>query len=211
MSLDKFRTGDGALTGAVLYTLTTPNPLWFRAELADAINSMCDPDNWTQEGTCTIDDAVQAAIRQARSFHTMIGQIVPYLTTDAPDNTLACDGTVYNRVDYPDLYAALDSVFIDDADHFHVPDLRGKTIIGVSGSYAMGATGGEAQHTLTTAEMPSHNHTTGNSASAVAVSPGELPVLVPNPLPAWTGSTGDSGAHNNMQPYVALKYCVVAR
>lgn len=141
----------------------------------------------------------------------MIGQIIPYLSADPPDNTLPCDGSSHLRVDYPDLYAVLDAAFKDDPDNFHVPDLRGRTIIGVSGSHAIGASGGEETHTLIAGEMPSHNHTTGNSLTSAAVMPGEGPVLVPNPLPAWTGSAGGDGAHNNMQPYVALRYAVIAR
>lgn len=47
------------------------------------------------------------------------------------------------------------------------PDLRGRFVYGAGGSYAVGATGGEETHTLTIAEMPSHNHggaTGGQSA-----------------------------------------------
>jgi microcystin-dependent protein len=154
----------------------------------------------------------------------MIGQIIPYITANPPDNCLVCDGAVYDRVDYPDLYAVLDSAFIVDADTFAVPDLRDKTIIGASATHALGDTGGEATHELSTAEIPAHSHTdtghqhaTGNSITLAAVMPGEGPVLTPNPIPAWTGSasanlsnTGGSEAHNNMQPYVALGYAVVA-
>jgi hypothetical protein len=39
------------------------------------------------------------------------------------------------------------------------PDLRDRFIIGAGTSYAVGATGGSANHTLTTSEMPSHTHT----------------------------------------------------
>lgn len=38
------------------------------------------------------------------------------------------------------------------------PDLRDRFIIGSGGSYALAATGGEAQHNLTINEMPIHNH-----------------------------------------------------
>lgn len=44
------------------------------------------------------------------------------------------------------------------------PDLRGQFVIGAGGSYSVGNTGGESEHTLTVDEMPSHNHTfTGKS------------------------------------------------
>ena len=47
------------------------------------------------------------------------------------------------------------------------PDLRGRFIIGASGTYAVAASGGSEDVTLTTAEMPAHSHTgtaTGNGA-----------------------------------------------
>jgi len=39
------------------------------------------------------------------------------------------------------------------------PDLRDRFVVGAGSSYSVGATGGENIHTLTVAEMPSHNHT----------------------------------------------------
>lgn len=37
--------------------------------------------------------------------------------------------------------------------------MQGRTIIGSGGDYSFGTTGGEANHTLTTTEMPTHTHT----------------------------------------------------
>lgn len=39
------------------------------------------------------------------------------------------------------------------------PDLRNQFVVGAGGTYDVGDTGGESQHTLTINEMPSHNHT----------------------------------------------------
>lgn len=222
---DKFRTQDTPLTGRVSYMLSMPDALWFISEVSDLLFDMVNPGNWERDGAVTIEQATNAATEMYMSFAPMIGQIAAYITSSPPSNCLPCDGATYNRVDYPDLYAALDAAFQVDADTFIVPDLRGKTVIGVSVDYAVNASGGEKEHTLTSGEMPAHTHTdtghlhtTGNSLSSLAVMPGEGPVLVPNPLPAWTGSasanlanTGGGSAHNNMQPYVALKYAVVAR
>ena len=47
------------------------------------------------------------------------------------------------------------------------PDLRGRFIIGASGTYAVAASGGSEDVTLTTGEMPAHSHSgtaTGNGA-----------------------------------------------
>lgn len=227
---DTYRTGNTPLTGRVSYLVNMPAALWFAAEVADALNDMCDSDGWTQSGTVTIDDAVQAAEIMVATFGPQIGAIYPYITSTVPDNCLACDGTTYNRVDYPNLYASLDSTFIVDADTFRTPDLRGRTLIGTgtgSGLTArsVGDSGGEETHALTSAEMPSHSHTdlghshieSAAAPNATTIGPGvPEPTAIPSISSTASGSanltsTGGDGAHNNMQPFLALNYCVVAR
>jgi microcystin-dependent protein len=62
-----------------------------------------------------------------------------------------------------------------------------------------------------------HTHLTGNSLPGLALAPGEEPVLVPNPIPGVTGTgnaaiqnTGGGGAHNNVQPTIALYAYILA-
>lgn len=155
----------------------------------------------------------------------MIGSVFPYITSSPPSNCLDCDGTTYNRVDYPDLYAALDGAFIIDSDTFNVPDLRGVFVLGVSGSHAIDSTGGSETHTLTVGEMPSHSHndlghlhteitalpnvtTIGPGAPQPTAIPGAGVTGISN---AVLDNTGGDQAHNNMPPFRALKYCVVAK
>lgn len=45
--------------------------------------------------------------------------------------------------------------------------IEGKFLLGSSSSYALGATGGSATHTLTIAETPSHDHTLQNHTHSV--------------------------------------------
>jgi len=84
----------------------------------------------------------------------------------------------------------------------------GRVIVGVGTSdqsFAAAATGGASTHTLTTAEMPSHNHQQsvangivgGSAMSAQANNTGGN-FAIPN----TTQNTGGGGAHNNLQPYV---------
>lgn len=108
---------------------------------------------------------------------------------------------------------------------FNVPDLRDRTLVGknTSGTFqALGKTGGAETHTLTTAEMPSHNHThyqwlmngagasgnhygfgyqsnTGslNSTASYSTS-GEVQF--------GNAATGGGGSHNNLQPYAVINY-----
>ena len=51
----------------------------------------------------------------------------------------------------------------DDDEHFNLPDMRGRVALGYGSGIGltvrnMGDDGGEETHTLTTAEMPTHNH-----------------------------------------------------
>jgi len=157
----------------------------------------------------TIQAYVDGLLYEAKN--PMIGMIFPLVTLDPPPNVLPCDGSTYLRADFPELFAVLDTPFIVDADHFTVPDLRGKTIIGAGGVYNNADTGGEESHTLDVSEMPSHSHTIPLTTTTLAVEPGEVTVLTPIPiLTANTGDTGGGGAHNNMQPFFALNYGIVA-
>lgn len=78
-----------------------------------------------------------------------------------------------------------------------------KFIIGAGNSYAVGATGGEATHTLTAAELPSHSHKIPGGWLAAAG--GAVAVTSPAVVAGTSdsGSTGGGAAHNNLPPYVA--------
>jgi len=160
-----------------------------------------------------------------------LGVVIPYMTADPPPFTIPCDGATYNRVDYPNLYAVLDPVFIIDADTFKTPLLPGRTIIGAgeaeSGTtYTVGQEVGEEFHALTADENATHSHTDSGhfhtyqppGITGLAVAPGELPVTLPNIIPGLTGSasaniqsSGASEPHENRQPSTALKFAVYAR
>ncbi len=108
------------------------------------------------------------------------------------------------------------------------------------GDFVFADEGGEVEHIVSVAEMPFHSHTNaphthtdaGHShvysppgTSIPVVAPGEVPVTAINLLPGITGtgyasliaasididSTGESEPHNNMPPYIALKWIIVAK
>lgn len=81
-------------------------------------------------------------------------------------------------------------------------------------TYSNGATGGEASHTLTESEMPSHSHRlngweviisqNGNTGNA-GLSSGTLVHPERQDSQArYTQTTGSGQAHNNMPPYMAV-------
>lgn len=95
-----------------------------------------------------------------------------------------------------------------------VRQAEGLTLVSAGGKYPLNSTGGEATHTLTTAEMPSHQHqmVNGNSGgydysawtkSSVVLHDAGAFGYAGN---ANTSYAGGSAAHNNMMPYKAA-YC----
>lgn len=73
-----------------------------------------------------------------------------------PTNWMLADGRLLARNAYPDLADALGVAA--GANNFNIPDYRNRFIYGATDPTAQGATGGEATHVTTVAEMPSHNH-----------------------------------------------------
>lgn len=141
----------------------------------------------------------------------LVGTIFPHVCASIPAGALACDGASYQRVDYPALYAALDAAFITDADNFVVPDLSGRFPLGVSAGHVIASTGGSETHTLTNSEMPVHSHTYGKPEIPTLVfAPGEVPVATLDIFPDVTGNTGGGQAHNNMPPFMAVRWAIWA-
>lgn len=167
-----------------------------------------------------------------------VGLILPFGSATPPDGYLACDGGSYSTTDYPELFAALGYLWGGSGGAFNVPNLQDNTVVGSGGSYAAADTGGSATVTLTTAEMPAHSHIadaptvidpTHSHAESAAIptaitigagipAPSALP-SISSTAPALTGisvlapninSTGGDGAHDNMQPFLAVPYIIYA-
>lgn len=85
---------------------------------------------------------------------------------------------------------------------------EGQVHVSAGSNYEIGDTGGEATHTLTVTEMPSHNHSTGypsSNESSSGYAAGSL--FSGRILVTGAGATGNQGggqAHNNMQPYIVV-------
>jgi microcystin-dependent protein len=186
---------------------------------------------WNVAGNAPTDsdwDEIEHAISQMEDeiMRGIIGMLLPHALASVSNlDVLACDGASYLRVDYPELYAAIDPVFHIDADNFSVPDLREKFPIGTGGGLSMGDTGGESEHTLSVSEMPTHSHTNApHSHSEIIAVPSladlgtGVPVPSATPLAGVTGfssvvidNAGGGNPHNNLPPYVAVAWVIVAR
>ncbi|WP_249692847.1 tail fiber protein [Stappia sp. WLB 29] len=105
--------------------------------------------------------------------------------------------------------------------NFALPDLRGRVPVHVGSGFTLGQHAGEASHTLTTPEMPEHNHLPMASGTAVDTNTptsnylGNNLGLLYGPLansgtmsPSSLSNVGGSQAHQNMQPFLTLNFCI---
>ncbi len=166
-------------------------------------------------------DTLNTYIRNSSSWLRMggvpAGTVIAWPNGSAPSGYLICDGTVYPNTTYPELSAVLGVTYGGSSGtSFGVPDLRGRAIVGVDGgtgrvssNNALGNAAGAQSHTLTIAEMPSHNHQyVPTPQSGVAAATGSNWGITAPTSGAFTTSTGGGGAHNNMQPYMVLNYAI---
>ena len=124
----------------------------------------------------------------SESSGAVVGSIQMYGGATAPTGWLLCDGSAVSRTTYAKLFEVLGTAYGegDGSTTFNVPNFSGRFPIGSAtttpqtntascgfnggnqpysynssgglGWFNLGEYGGEARHTLTTAEMPSHKH-----------------------------------------------------
>jgi len=218
-----YLTPDTIPADTICRVLFIPNSQEFLANVTGALQLLTFPDSFVEYGLLTPDQTAQAYVPMFDQFCfnqgacRVIGEIIAYAGPTSPDaRWLFCDGSSLLRVDYPDLFGTIGTIYgAVDSTHFNLPDLRGRTVVG-SGSgpgltpRAEGDSFGEETHVLTVGELAAHTHTTGNSAVLGTSAPPPFDALGPNPLTAFTGSTGNNDPHNNIQPSLAIAYLIVA-
>lgn len=164
-----------------------------------------------------------------------MGSIMAFGFDFAPRGWYQCNGQLISIAQNTALFSLLGTYYGGDGvNTFALPDLRGHTAIGIgqgkgTSNYVIGQQAGEETHTLTTYEMPQHNHlmtasadgptqatAQGASLGSQGRTGGTMPVVYANgitaPVPMASATTpmGGSQAHNNMQPYLAVNYCIAA-
>jgi len=103
------------------------------------------------------------------------GIVVPWGSASIPSGFLLCNGQSVSTTTYAALFAVIAYTYGGSGANFNVPDLRDRTIVGVSSAnskalaQSIGAntvtptgniTGSTGATTLTTAQIASHTHTT---------------------------------------------------
>lgn len=132
----------------------------------------------------------------ANPFNVPLGTVLDYTGTVAPNSNFAlANGQAISRTTYAAYFALVGTTFGpgDGSTTFNIPDLSNRVVAGLQmggsaritvagGNFdgnALGAAGGAQNHTLTTAQIPSHSHTGTTDGSTVS------------------GTTASSGSHDH--------------
>ena len=104
---------------------------------------------------------------------------------------------------------AIPSGFVLCDGNNSTPNLSGKFVVGYdasNGDYDVGDTGGSESVTLTTSQIPSHNHTINYGNTPAGGSRSAALYTSDNQGTQSINSTGGGGSHENRPPYYALCY-----
>jgi len=182
----------------------------------DALNEML----WCFMGACTVQT---------------VGMIAMWILSSTPSRWLRLNGQAVSRTAYADLFALYGTTFGvgDGTTTFNLPDLRDFSPYGVGALIAVaGQTTGTVNETLTTAQLPAHNHAVTDPGHAHLQQRDASPAYVnasagaraaylqgsttstarvttdSNTTGISTQNAGGGNAHNNVHPVSGVHYIV---
>ena len=134
-----------------------------------------------------------------------VGSIIAFGGSKPPTGWLLCNG---QSIASGDQFKELRTVVGGD----RVPDLHDRFILGSGNFSQVGKKGGEATHTLSNSEMPSHTHNVTYYYIGLHRH-GDYSESLLNIKNSWpdtseTSSAGGGQPHNNMPPYYKLTYII---
>ena len=158
-----------------------------------------------------------------------IGEVRIFGGNFAPAGWMSCEGQLIPISENDALFTLLGTTYGGDGEEtFALPDLRGRVPMhngqgpGISQSYQLGEQGGVEEVTLTTNQIPVHNHAwvvsgdQGQGTSPTDQMLGANPTISifrpgagTAPLNAQTITpVGGSQPHDNLQPYITIQYII---
>ena len=163
----------------------------------------------------------------AFAFEPYIGEIMLSGFNFCPRGYAKADGQLLPINQNQSLFSILGTTYGGDGrTDFALPDLRGRVPMHPTNSNStrpnLGQKGGLENVTLTINEIPQHSHSFslkqgGPKSKEVFANPGDF-MIANAPIFRFGGtdalgsssieSTGGSQAHNNMQPYTTINYCI---
>jgi microcystin-dependent protein len=139
----------------------------------------------------------------------------------APKGWAMCNGQLLQINQNQPLFALLGTAFGGNGQTtFALPDYRGRTPIHVGSDHTLGEKAGAQAVTLTIANLPMHTHffqansaagNTPNPVNNLLASANNLytaPANLTSLEPSTVSNVGGSQAHINMQPFLALTFCI---
>lgn len=170
-------------------------------------------DTFTGDATISVDPTLGTHAVDRDYVDALLPPGALAATTDAaaPSGWLLCDGTLYSQTSYAALYAVIGTQFGAGAGTFAVPDLRARTIVGISTGETEFATrgqiGGETYHVLTAAEAANADgvlawhgggsRTSFNNASGGSFTAAAYIAAYANPQYFHAGASNIGGATHN--------------
>jgi len=152
------------------------------------------------------------------------GSILAFGGAVAPTCYLLCDGASYLRTTWPELFAVIGTAYgAVDSTHFNVPDLRGRSPLGVSPGLpaprptvrTRGQVGGEEAHVLDLTEAPAHDHggtadfTSGaHSEAGAELAAGDVYVQWDEEHAHTIPSAGGGQGHNTVHPFQVVEFII---
>jgi microcystin-dependent protein len=142
----------------------------------------------------------------------------------APKGWAMCNGQLLPINQNQGLFSLLGTTYGGDGRvNFALPNLQARVPLHTGNGHVLGERAGESAHTVSIAEMPLHDHAwnanssntptnTPTTALVLAKSTGDNAWGPASNLTAMDPSTitniGGSQSHLNMQPYLALTFCI---
>lgn len=161
-----------------------------------------------------------------------MGMISAFGFNFAPKNWMTCSGQTIGISQNSALFSLLGTTYGGNGTTtFMLPNLSGRVALGTGqlqggGNYTWGEIAGTENVSLLIGQMPMHNHVLNASSGgatidtpagnllAQAATPDGTAVNVYGPTSGAVmnaqaiGMAGNSAPHPNMQPYLALTYCI---
>ncbi len=161
-----------------------------------------------------------------------IGEIRIFAGNYAPEGWMFCEGQLLQIVQYSALFSLLRTTYGGNGTTtFALPNLTGRAVVDAGTGPGLTPrtvpqTGGVATVTLNTNTMAPHTHAAMGTADSGATTPtegswGTVPAGRSGPTPIYAsatpsvtmhaealGNSGGSQPHNNVGPYLELKYII---